>query len=256
MSFQIDLTTSHHPLSEVATGSLGLSLIGPVGLHGEPHQAGKVRSHSVQCDIGNVDSARIFLVESPWLKRSCLPASAVDRVQHCDSLGSAVDVFANGLGGCVLIDFDTDREEIVEQLRETFLAWKLVSVIACSKTDSGQSAMEAAKAGCVEFVALDNHEHSSNKAHRVDDAIERACRFDTEGQESPQQFRENLKTLTTREDEVLRFFINGMNTKVIAKQQSVSYQTIDKHRNRALRKMNCGSLVEFASLLYRRSYQS
>ncbi len=48
---------------------------------------------------------------------------------------------------------------------------------------------------------------------------------------------------------MLKLFVEGQNTKVIAKQLGVSYQTIDKHRNRALKKMDVNSLIDLARVL-------
>lgn len=76
-----------------------------------------------------------------------------------------------------------------------------------------------------------------------------AYRIDSTGDHSPCHLRSRLGTLTERELEVLKLFVAGQNTKVIAKQLGVSYQTIDKHRNRGLKKMHVNSLIELARVL-------
>lgn len=206
----------------------------------------------------------IGLLETQHLNRSHLSHGLARQVQVCSDLSVALDYFGGGTGGCLLVDFDHDRDALVSSLQEAFDAWNLLSVVACSRFDSGALAMEAARAGCVEFASLDDEAKSTTSetsSSRVGPsqgvtthlykAIQRACQHDIDGNDSPRNFRADWATLTGREKESLRHFVSGMNTKVIAKQLSISYQTVDKHRNRALRKMNCGSLVDFASRLYR-----
>ncbi|QDT08416.1 LuxR C-terminal-related transcriptional regulator [Planctomycetes bacterium K23_9] len=195
----------------------------------------------------------VLMLETAQFQRMDLPSALIDRIAVSDSWASASEFFAQGNGGCLLIDFDSNREAWIAQLVESGKSWSQISVIACSQNDSGASAMAAAKAGCIEFAVLPDRHEEVSRCCDLESAIGRACHYDMQSENSPQQFRSQWTTLTSREQEVVRYCLGNSNTKVIAKQLSVSYQTIDKHRNRALRKMNCGSLVEFASLLYGKS---
>jgi FixJ family two-component response regulator len=144
---------------------------------------------------------------------------------------------------CVLVDFDFDPTGVAKTLVARRDEWFRLSCVACSRDTSVHNIVRAMRAGCVDFVAKPIHPGSLMAACSY------ACRIDATGEHSPCRFRSRLATLTDRELEVLKLFVDGQNTKVIAKQLSVSYQTIDKHRNRALKKMRVNSLIDLARVL-------
>ncbi len=144
---------------------------------------------------------------------------------------------------CVLVDFDFDPTELARQLEDRRGRWMPLSCVACSSDTSVQNIVHAMRVGCVDFVP---------KPIQTDTllaACAYACRIDASGEHSPRQFRSRVATLTEREIEVLKLFLDGRNTKTIAKQLGVTYQTIDKHRNRALKKMHSHSLIDLARVL-------
>ena len=53
-----------------------------------------------------------------------------------------------------------------------------------------------------------------------------------------------LHTLSEREKEVLRLIGEGFNTKMIANQLSVSFETIKSHRNNIMAKLNESNIAE------------
>jgi FixJ family two-component response regulator len=169
------------------------------------------------------------------------------RIHVCNDWHHAMDAFLTGQGGCIMLEIDNERRQALDLLRQANCDWDLLSVIAFARHDSGDLAMTAARAGCQDFISLSGLNQNALESQLK---IQHACRLDMDGEYSRQQFRANWKTLTARERDVLRRSINGDNSKSLAKQLTVTYQTIDKHRNRALRKMNCNSLIEFSNLLY------
>lgn len=80
-------------------------------------------------------------------------------------------------------------------------------------------------------------------------SVSAAIEADGTGDPSPNDVRNRIASLTDREREVVEECLKGVMTKVIAKHLEVTYQTIDKHRKKALRKMEVGSMVELANLL-------
>ena len=66
---------------------------------------------------------------------------------------------------------------------------------------------------------------------------------DSYGNSAPSKMRRKFASLTKREREVIKLFLNGGNAKTIAKLLDVTVQTVDKHRNRALRKFGEQSIV-------------
>lgn len=80
-------------------------------------------------------------------------------------------------------------------------------------------------------------------------SVSAAIAADGTGDPAPSEVRNRIASLTEREREVVEECLGGVMTKVIAKHLEVTYQTIDKHRKKALRKMGVGSMVELANLL-------
>ena len=144
---------------------------------------------------------------------------------------------------CVLVDFDFDPDGVAQQLSERRDGWIQLSCVACSSDTSVRNIVSAMRAGCVDFVS------KPIQPGALSAACSYACRIDSTGEHSPCQSRARHATLTDREFEVLKMFVEGQNTKVIAKQLGVSYQTIDKHRNRALKKMHVNSLIDLTRAL-------
>ncbi|MFN3192660.1 MAG: LuxR C-terminal-related transcriptional regulator [Aureliella sp.] len=79
--------------------------------------------------------------------------------------------------------------------------------------------------------------------------LRKSLEHDAQGNPAACEVRGRIASLTEREREVVEECLQGTMTKVIAKHLDVTYQTIDKHRKKALRKMEAGSMVELASLL-------
>ncbi|NNE01196.1 MAG: hypothetical protein HKN47_28105 [Pirellulaceae bacterium] len=196
--------------------------------------------------LAAVYQSRVVILTSPQLVLAEMPDLFPLRLQAAATWDEITDLFSDDRSGCVLVDFDHDRDQTVRELRRLDHEWMMLSVIACSVTDCAETALVAAKAGCVEFAKIPFESRTLLRS------IERACKIDSSGEHSPRNIRASLASLTSREREVLRLFLDGINTKLIAKRLGVGYQTIDKHRNRALRKLHCGSLIELANMLHRK----
>lgn len=150
------------------------------------------------------------------------------------------DLLVNA-AGCVLVDFDL--ENMAEQLHSNVHGWNRLTVVACSKNDSVANIALAIRSGCFSFLAKTTSAEGLRNV--VDQAIQADLAEVIDG-DSAFQMRQKTSLLTAREREVLTLFLEGSNTKAIAHKLDVSYQTIDKHRNRGLRKLEATSLVSLA----------
>ncbi|NND99657.1 MAG: response regulator transcription factor [Pirellulaceae bacterium] len=182
------------------------------------------------------------MLEHGELNSSHLPALPF-AVKPAASWQRAIDEFRFHEVGCVLVDLDADPDLIAQHcdLRQN---WIHLTVVACSHDVSPANVIRAVSAGCIDLVK------KPLSLNSLVEAIDRACRIDAAGEFGPSSFRTRVATLTCRELEVLKMFLNGDTTKSIAKQLGVSYQTIDKHRNRALKKMDISNLIELARAVY------
>lgn len=79
--------------------------------------------------------------------------------------------------------------------------------------------------------------------------INRAITHDLEGEDAPLVIRKRLASLSRREREIMQHMLQGLNTKSMASQFGVCYQTIDKHRAKVKTKMKVKSEVALLRLL-------
>ena len=85
-------------------------------------------------------------------------------------------------------------------------------------------------------------------------AVNQAFARDTENREKQQELqtiRNNLNTLTVREQEVLRHVIVGRLNKQIAWELGISEKTVKIHRGRLMEKMNVRSVAELVSRMHK-----
>ena len=60
-----------------------------------------------------------------------------------------------------------------------------------------------------------------------------------------------IEKITPRELDILRNLAAGKTSKMIGKELSISHHTVDTHRRRLLRKLNCKTVVDLARIAYR-----
>jgi DNA-binding CsgD family transcriptional regulator len=60
-----------------------------------------------------------------------------------------------------------------------------------------------------------------------------------------------IEKITPRELDVLRNLAAGKTSKLIGKELSISHHTVDTHRRRLLKKLNCKTVVDLARFTYR-----
>ena len=190
--------------------------------------------------------ATLIVLEQGELCRSSLPRDLAIRVLRVSDWRQAEQI-SREIACSVLVDFDLNRDEAALRLPTPRNEWLRLSCIACSHDTSVRNIVKAMRTGYIDFVP------KPIQADSLLMACHYACRIDSTGEHSPSRFRARLATLSDRELEVLKLFLDGRNTKMIAKQLGVSYQTIDKHRNRALKKLGISSLIDLAKVIKRES---
>lgn len=165
----------------------------------------------------------------------------VQEVQHPRDISACLQ---GNLAVCWLVDLDTLNGRLGDLLERVWTFAIGLQVIAISSDPSSSAICQAIRSGATDYCTRPfSHQQLS-------EAVDRAFARDTGGSPSPMVVRSRLAKLTDREREVVDCCLKGINTKVIAKQLDVTYQTIDKHRKKALRKMEIGSMVELAVLLH------
>lgn len=136
--------------------------------------------------------------------------------------------------GCILLDLDSVPDAIEETVA-LFQRERCSMPVVGLVEDLGRYLSLAGRISGVTTLVT---------PHDALAAIKDAVDLDTIGPDSPARMRALINALTEREAEVILHFLDGGNSKSIAKQLGVTVQTVDKHRHRVLRKLGARSVVE------------
>lgn len=158
-------------------------------------------------------------------------------------LGAAADLKS----GCILMDVrmpEMDGLEVLTALRERGIL--LPVVVVTGHGDIGL-AVEAMKAGAVDFIEKPFAKEALLGAieegfARIDQAGRRHARAD--------EARARLETLTPREREVLEGLVRGHPNKTIAYDLGISPRTVEIHRANLMVKLEVPSLAEALRLAF------
>jgi len=184
--------------------------------------------HVVDDDAAIRDSLRVLLASAGF------PAQTYD---------SAVAFLAAaaGLAGCVLTDVrmpEMDGLELQQRLSERDI--RLPVIIMTGQGDI-HLAVQAMKAGAVDFL-----EKPFDDAMLLD-AVHRALAQSRRIEESESVAAEatrRLAALTPREREVLKLLVTGQSNKAIAIELGASPRTVEVHRARVFEKLQARSLPD------------
>lgn len=145
--------------------------------------------------------------------------------------------------GCVLVSEDA-LPNIVTTISNFFLSQRLwMPIIALSENPFSQPQV-AKQTGAFACVAM------PITAEELTNVVNQAFKCDATGRYSPATLREKMLQLTRREKQTIELFLQGNNTKVVAKSLKVTHQTVDKHRGRALRKLGMRTVVDLQNTLH------
>jgi FixJ family two-component response regulator len=107
-------------------------------------------------------------------------------------------------------------------------------------------AVEAMRHGAFEFLQKPFREQD------LIDSVQRAIARDSRNRAQlgeKEQIRAHLKTLTSREVEVLRLVVQGKANKVVAGDLGISQRTVEVHRANLMEKMRASSLAQLVKMM-------
>ena len=143
--------------------------------------------------------------------------------------------------GCVVVDCETVEANVFEIQDHIWQQAIGFPMIAVCPTNSPIATRDFFQAGVADVL------HKPLSFDRIRDAILHATQRDEVGSPSARMLRSHLSMLTERERQVLHLCLQGLPAKAVAKQLGITFQTVDKHRVRVLKKMNAGSLLELVN---------
>lgn len=205
----------------------------------------------------------VFIVDDDEAYRDSLMELAASVGLRTQSFASALDfldAFDASRPGCLVLDVRMARlSGLALQARLKELGAALPIVFISGHGDI-EMAVKAVKDGAVDFVQKPYREQqlldAVNEALRRD-ALQREAGTATSavpapGAATPATPQAQLALLSAREREVMALALQGLPSKQIARQLSLSHRTVEHHRSRVLDKLGVGSMAELMRLNYQR----
>lgn len=193
----------------------------------------------------------IFVVdddEAVRLSTEMLIRSMGLRVETFDSATEFLEDFDPQQPGCVILDIrmpGMSGLELQDHLNEMKASIPIIFVTGHGDVPMAVAAM---KAGAIDFI---------QKPFRDQELIDRVHAALDEDREKRQEaaaqgeINERIKTLTSREFEVMGLVVDGKPNKAIAFDLGLSPRTVEIHRARVMQKMAAGSLADLVRMALR-----
>ncbi len=143
--------------------------------------------------------------------------------------------------GCILLDIRMPQMSGLE-LQERLNAWSnTLPIIFMTGHGDVTMAVRAMKAGAFDFLTKPfNDEILLEQIHK---AITYHQKVSAQNQQSL-TLQKRLKSLTSREAEVLKFIVDGKLNKEIAFELDISIKTVELHRAHIMQKMRADNIAE------------
>jgi FixJ family two-component response regulator len=196
----------------------------------------------------NPDDSVVFIVDDDVSVREALR-------NLLRSVGLTVQSFATAqefltarrpdVPGCLILDVrlpDLSGLDLQRQLIEAEFGMPIIFITGYGDIPMSVRAM---KAGAVEFLTKPFRDQD------ILDAVQQSIGRDREARRNRAEIielRRRYADLTTREQEVMKFVVQGMVNKQIAAELGIAEPTVKLHRGRLMHKMCAGSLAELIKL--------
>jgi two-component system response regulator FixJ len=171
--------------------------------------------------------------------------SAALEVETYESAAVFLDAIAKGVSGCVITDVRMPGMSGIDLLRQLQKQNVPLPVIVVTGHGDVQLAVEAMKAGAVDFLEKPFDDERVLQAVRT--ALDRKP---ASAARTPEQdaIAERLESLSQRERQVLDGLVAGRPNKTIAFELGISPRTVEVYRANVMTKMQAGSLSELVRM--------
>lgn len=194
------------------------------------------------------DPGTVFIVDDDEAVReslSRLVLSAGLRVETYPSAGHFLVHYDRSRGGCLILDIRMKGMTGLELQEELGRLQIRIPVIIISAHGTVDSAVQAMKAGALDFFK------KPYDSRLLLECVRRAVAADAEARREESRRRDalaKLELLTPRELEVMKLMVSGQSTKQIAVALRINRRTVDVHKGRVMTKLCIDSVVELAEL--------
>lgn len=187
----------------------------------------------------------VVVLQSDRLSIQTLPDALPFQTMEVECWEDVFKKLSSFRPGCLLVDFDSNRDETIAMVRKFADQGIRFSIIGITADRSRRTLHQALRHGFVDLVP-----HPIDSRLLVD-AVEEAFQADSTGTDSLCEIRSCFGKLTPKEREVLPQLLLGVPSRRLASEHHVTYQTIDRHRKHVIEKMNVDNMTELAMKLYR-----
>ena len=198
----------------------------------------------------NNEASLVYLVDDDEaIRRSAgfLLKTAGYRVQ---TYSSGVDLLKDVRAlepGCILLDIRMPGMDGLEVQRELREAGCLLPVIIMTGHGDVSAAVQAMKAGAVDFIEKPFEKQTLLSALEIGrERLEQACARSARAEEAAAR----LNVLTSREMDVLSGLVRGLPNKTIAYDLGISPRTVEIHRANLMDKLQVRSLSEVLRIAF------
>jgi two-component system, LuxR family, response regulator FixJ len=171
--------------------------------------------------------------------------SAAFQVATYDSAASFLEAAAQGVSGCIVTDVRMPGMSGIDLLRQLQSQKSTLPVIVVTGHGDVQLAVEAMKAGAVDFLEKPFNDD------RVLEAVRSALtKQPVVAGRTPEEIAisERIESLSQRERQVLTGLVAGQPNKTIAFELGISPRTVEVYRANVMTKMQAGSLSELVRM--------
>jgi FixJ family two-component response regulator len=195
------------------------------------------------------ETATVFVIDDDPSIRSALQRLVASVGLNCETFATA-DEYLSQLNpdapGCLIVDMrlpGLSGFELQEHLGRNGYHPPIIFLTAYGDI---KTTVRAMKRGAVDFLTKPFHEQE------LLDAIRQSVERDREGRKKHAELtrrREQYKSLTPRERQVLALVVTGRLNKQIAAELNLSESTVKLHRGEVMQKMEAHSLAELVSIV-------
>lgn len=164
--------------------------------------------------------------------------------QHATA-GTLLEAVNDSGHGVVLLDRQTDGAAGLTLQTELAAGNITCPVIIMASNADVKTSVQAIKAGAVDF--LEKPLNDSELLNSLRAAFSQANTTHQE-RELVNRLRDRFESLTPREQEVMRYVVNGTSNRALATHLKVSVRTVEVHRSRIKRKMGASNLTDLVRL--------
>ncbi len=187
----------------------------------------------------------MVVFQSDRLSINMLPDALPFQMLEVESWEAVFKKLSSFRPGCLLIDFDENRDETLSIVRRFADQGTRFSIVGVTADRSRRTLDQAMRHGFIDLIPR------PIESRPLIDAVEEAFEADSSGNDSLCEIRSCFGRLTPKEREVLPKLLLGVPSRRLAGEMHVTYQTIDRHRKRVIEKMNVDNMTELAMKLYR-----